>query len=259
MFQNAMQIDCHINELESMKKYPKELFYKGNLNLLQKPKLSIVGTRRPSSYTKQNIAKISAGLTQKGFCIVSGAAMGVDGIAHQNAGVHNTIAVMANGLDIRYPKVNNSLIGKIEQEGLALSQFKEGFEATPWSFVVRNEVVVALGEKLIVGEADLNSGTMKSVEFALQMNKEIFVLPHRIGQSKGTNELLKNGLAKAIYDVDEFLNQFGEDVSLAQDDFLEYCKHNPNLDDALEKYGNLVYEYELDGKITFENSFIIVL
>ena len=254
-----MKLDVHINELESMKKYPQKLFYKGNLELLQKPKLSIVGTRRPSSYTKQNIAKISAGLAKRGYCIVSGAAMGVDGIAHQNAGANNTIAVMANGLDIRYPKVNNSLIGKIEEEGLALSQFEQGFKATPWSFVVRNEVVVALGEKLIVGEADLNSGTMKSVEFALQMNKEIFVLPHRLEQSKGTNELLKNGLAKAIYDVDDFLNQFGEDVSLTSDDFLAYCKQNPNLNDAIEKYGNLVYEYELDGKIKFDNSFIIVL
>jgi len=254
-----MRLDIHINELESMKKYPQKLFYKGNLELLQKPKVSIVGTRRPSSYTKQNIAKISAGLVKRGYCIVSGAAMGVDGIAHQNAGANNTIAVMANGLDIRYPKVNNSLIGKIEEEGLVLSQYEQGFKATPWSFVVRNEVVVALGEKLIVGEADLNSGTMKSVEFALQMNKEIFVLPHRLGQSKGTNELLKNGLAKAIYDVDEFLNQFGEDASLSSDDFLEYCKQNPNLNDALEKYGNLVYEYELDGKIKFDNSFIIVL
>jgi DNA processing protein len=242
-----------------MKKYPEELFYKGNLELLKKPKISIIGTRRPSSYTKQQTAKIAAGLSKRGVCIVSGAAMGVDSMAHQNAGAKNTIAVMANGLDIRYPSVNKSIIKNIEEEGLSLSQFQEGFKATPWSFVVRNEVVVALGDVLIVSEADLKSGSMRSVDFALQMGKEIFVLPHRVGESEGTNYLLKNNLAKAIYDIDEFLLNFGANISTFKDEFLEYCKENPSIDDAVEKYGNLVYEYELEGKIKLNNNFIIVL
>lgn len=254
-----MKVEFHIDELNSMKKYPKELFYKGNLELLKKQKISIIGTRRPSSYTKQQTAKISAGLSKRGVCIVSGAAMGVDSLAHQNAGANNTIAVMANGLDIRYPSVNKSLIENIEKEGLTLSQFQEGFKATPWSFVVRNEVVVALGDKLIVSEADLKSGSMRSVEFALKMQKEIFVLAHRIGESEGTNYLLKNNLAKAIYDVDDFLTNFGNSELTCKDEFLDYCIKNPSIDEAIEKYGNLVYEYELEGKIELKNSFIIVL
>ncbi len=98
--------------------------------------------------------------------------MGVDSIAHQNAGANNTIAIMANGLDIKYPNVNKSIITKIENEGLTLSQFKAGFKATPWSFVLRNEIVVSLGEILIVSEADLKSGSMRSVEYALKMGKK---------------------------------------------------------------------------------------
>lgn len=253
------EVPFHIDTLDSMKKYPEELFYKGNLELLKKPKISIIGTRRPSSYTKQQTAKIAAGLSQRGVCVVSGAAMGVDSIAHQNAGAKNTIAVMANGLDLRYPSVNKPIIENIEQEGLTLSQFKVGFKATPWSFVVRNEVVVALGDKLIVSEADLKSGSMRSVEFALKMQKEIFVLPHRVGESKGTNYLLKNNLAKVIYDIDEFLLDFGTNTPSCNDAFLEYCKQNPSIDKAIAKYGNLVYEYELEGKIELKNSFIIVL
>lgn len=253
------QIKFHINELDLMKKYPNELFYIGNLELLKKPKISIIGTRRPTSYTKIQTAKISSELSKRGFTIVSGAAMGVDSIAHQNALHHNTIAVMANGLDIRYPHVNKSLIQKIEAEGLTLSQFKTGSKATPWSFVVRNEIVVALGDILIVTEADLKSGSMRSVEYALKMGKEIFVLIHRIGESGGTNYLLKNDLAKPIYDIEDFISKFGERPDECKDEFLEYCKTNPTLDDALSKYGNLLYEYELDGKIKINNYLVTLL
>jgi len=176
-----------IPELNAMKKYPSELFYKGNLELLQRPKVSIVGTRRPSIYTKQFTYSIAKALSKRGVCVVSGAAMGVDTIAHTGAGEENTIAVVANGLNIRYPAINRELIESIESRGLMISQFNDGFRATGWSFVVRNELVVALGDILIVTEANLNSGSMRSVEYALKMGKEIFVLPQRLDESLGTN------------------------------------------------------------------------
>jgi len=166
---------------------------------------------------------------------------------------------MANGLNLKYPSVNKSIIESIENNGLTLSQFEKDFRATPWSFVIRNEVVVALGDKLIVSEADLKSGSMRSVEFALKMQKEIFVLPHRLGESEGTNYLIKNNLAKAIYDIDEFLSNFTEENTMNDDEFLEYCKKGPSVEEAISRYGNLVYEYELEGKIELKNSFIIVL
>ena len=251
-----MRVEFNIPELNSMKKYPKDIFYKGNLGLLKKEKISIIGTRRPSSYTKFQTAKIASELSKRGVCIVSGAAMGVDSISHQNAGVNNTIAVMANGLDIKYPSVNKSIIIGIENEGLTLSQFEVGFKATPWSFVVRNEIVVSLGDILIVTEADLKSGSMRSVEFALKMKKKIYVLPHRIGESEGTNYLLKNNLATAIYDIDEFMDGFGSTCKENCDDFLEYCKTNPTYEEALKKYGDKVFEYELEGKIEVYNGTI---
>jgi len=252
-----VRVEFTIKELNSMKKYPKDIFYGGNLDLLKKKKISIIGTRRPSSYTKFLTARIASELSKRGICIVSGAAMGVDSIAHQNAGASNTIAVMANGLDIKYPSVNKSIITNIEKDGLVLSQFEEGFRATPWSFVVRNEIVVALGDILIVTEADLKSGSMRSVDFALKMGKKIYVLPHRLGESEGTNYLLKNNLATAIYDVDEFTSTFGE-ISVEQDEFLEYCKINPSYEDAIKKYGEKVFEYELNGKVLIANNIIII-
>ncbi len=162
-----------IIELSSMKNYPSELFYEGDLGLLKKLKISIVGSRKPSKYSRIMIQKLSSLLSKKGICIVSGGAMGVDAVAHSSAGSSNTIAVLPCGINLRYPSINKKLLDDIQKNGLLLSQFDPDFKATPWSFVVRNELVVALGDVLVVGEAELNSGTMRSVEFALKMKKKI--------------------------------------------------------------------------------------
>lgn len=255
------KIDFEITELKSMQKYPNELYYIGNTQLLNRKKISIVGTRRPNSYTKEFTYKLASKLSQNGVCIVSGAAMGVDAIAHNSAGFANTIAVVGNGLDIKYPSVNKNLIEQIEKQGLMLSSYKEGEKARNYSFVLRNELVVSLGEKLIVCEADLNSGSLTSVEFALKQNKEIFVLPHRLNESLGTNELIKKGLATAIFDIDEFVESI-TGIGLFKeffDEVLEYCKSSPNYDEAIAKYPNQILEYELDGKIRIENGKVFVL
>ena len=248
----------NLKALKLMKKEPKELFYKGNLELLDKKIVSIVGTRRPNSYSKDFTYKLAKALSKRGVVVSSGAAMGIDAIAHMGAGANNTIAVMANGLDIKYPGVNKSLIEKIEKNGLTLSFFKEGFRATKWSFVARNELVVALGSCLIVTEADLNSGSLRSVEFALNMNKEIFVLPHRLNESLGTNDLLKKNLAKPIYDIEEFANSFGK-LEEQKDEFTLFLEKSPTLQEALAKYGQKIYEAELEGIITIENGVVKVI
>jgi len=251
----SMKVSEHIAQLDAMKKYPPELFYKGNISLLKRPKISIVGTRRPMNYTKEYTYRLAHALAKRGVCIVSGAAMGVDGVAHEGAGAENTIAVVANGLDIHYPVIHSNLIAAIEKNGLVLSQFKQGFRTTGWSFVVRNELVVALGELLVVAEAELDSGSMRSVEFALKMGKEIFVLPHRMGESLGTNMLLKEGKATAITDIETFASRFGTSVEtkIQKDDFFYFCQTMPTFDETVKKFGERVYEAELEGVICIEN------
>jgi len=251
-------VDVHIDALEKMKKYPETLFYTGDLSLLSRPKVSIVGTRRPSNYTRQFTYMLANALAKRGVCVVSGAALGVDAIAHEGAGFGNTIAVVANGLDIRYPVLNRHLIEKIEQEGLILSQFNDGFRAIGWSFVVRNELVVALGDILVVTEADLKSGSMTSVEYALKMGKEIWVLPHRMGESLGTNRLLLEGKAKSIHDIEAFASQFGQAVPdhVVRDEFFYFCQTAPTFDDTVKRYGDRVYEAELEGMVTIRNGIV---
>ncbi|SFV90054.1 Rossmann fold nucleotide-binding protein Smf possibly involved in DNA uptake [hydrothermal vent metagenome] len=248
----------HIAALDSMKKYPSKLFYRGDLSLLDRPKVSIVGTRRPSLYTQEMTKQIARSLAKRGVCVVSGAAMGVDALAHEGAGVDNTIAVLGCGLDIRYPAINAPLIEAIENKGLLLSPFDDGFRAANWSFVVRNEIVVALGEMLIVTEADLNSGSLRSVEFAKKMGKKIYVLPHRIGESRGTHTLIRNGEAEVIWDVEAFACQFGVSVSadVPKDDFFYFCQKMPTLDEALQAFGTRVYEAELQGEIVIQNGLV---
>jgi DNA processing protein len=251
-------IDFHIDALEAMKKYPKELHYRGNLELLKAPKVSIVGTRRPQNYTKVQTTQLAQALSKRGVVIVSGGAMGVDAIAHTGATPANTISVYASGIDIRYPAVNRELLATIEAQGLALSQFAPSFKATAWSFVLRNELVVALGDILIVAQADLESGSLRSVEFALEMGKKIFVLPHRIGESKGTNKLLLEGKAEAIYNIEAFASQFGVAVesAIVKDDFFYFCQSFPTLEEAVSRFGERVYEAEFDGVITIENGMV---
>jgi DNA processing protein len=252
------QLDQEITAIKAMKKYPETLSYVGERSLLDRPKVSIVGTRKPSAYTRQYTHEIARALAKRGVVTVSGAAMGVDAMAHLGAGADNTIAVLPSGIDIRYPATNRELIVEIEQRGLLLSQFEEGFRATAWSFVLRNELVVALGDVLVVTEAALNSGSMRSVAYAQQMDKDIYVLTQQIGQSRGTQSLLRSGEAKPIYDVEAFASRFGIESStqIPKDDFYYFCQQYPTLDNVVEQFGTRVYEAELEGIVSIVDGLV---
>lgn len=259
-----MILDKEIVEkyLNEMAKLPSNVNYKGNLELLKKPKISIVGTRKPSQYTRLMTRQISTILSNIGICIVSGGAMGVDALAHTGATAKNTIAILPCGIDIKYPAVNKTLLSDIEKDGLLLSQFDDGFRATSWSFVVRNELVVALGDILIVAEADLKSGSMRSVEYAQKMKKDIFVLSHRVGESRATQELLQENKATAIYDIDNFISIIKERYKLVDineckdkstDPFIEFCKITPTYEEAMSQFGSRIFEAELGGIISIKD------
>ncbi len=239
------------HSLEKLKKPPSELYTIGNQTLLEKRKVSIVGTRRPSQYTKQMTKELAEKFSRLGIVVVSGAAMGVDAVSHHGA-FPNTIAVMANSLDITYPAVNKKLIQAMQEEALVLSEYAATMRATKYTFVIRNRIVVALGEVLIITEADENSGTMRSAEIAIEMGKKIYVLAQRVGESLGTQKLLCDGHAEIITDIDEFVAKFGmiREEELGE---LAFFKSSPTLAESLEKFGDKIYELELEGKITIKN------
>ncbi len=254
------RIEWNVPELQSMKKYPETLYYRGNTALLSGPKVSIVGTRTPNPYTRIMTYELAKKLALNGMCVVSGAAIGVDRIAHEGAGAERTIAVMPCGIDLFYPAENRRIIASIAESGLLISQFEPGFRAREWSFVVRNEVVVALGDVLIVTEADFGSGSMRSVEFALAMNKPIYVLPHRLGESGATRRLLAEGKATAIDDIDRFVAFVSKQSHRVMNDtpFIAFCRTMPTYEEAVARFGDEVFGAELSGAIEVKNGRVVV-
>lgn len=245
------------SEFSSLQEPPNKLFFRGDESLLNLTKVSIVGSRKAYPYSRNIVHNLANELSKRNVCVVSGGAMGIDAIAHEGAG-DKTIGVLANGLDIVYPKVNKKLLQKMSEKCLLLSEYEDGVEARSYSFVHRNRLVVALGEVLVVAQADLNSGSMRSVEFALQMGKQIYVIPHRLGESEGTTKLLNEGKAKLITDIKSFADKFGTCTNV-QDEFLNYCINSPAYEDVLAFNAQKLFEYELLGKIKVVNGKVCVI
>jgi len=237
---------------QNLPRPPERIWYRGDPRLLVRPKVTIVGTRRPLAYTRHYVRLLAQGLARRGIVVVSGAAMGVDAQAHLGAGPEHTIAVTATGIDRRYPAVNRTLIEEIEKRGLVLTRFEPGSGATRWGLVLRNELVVALGEMVIIAEADEGSGSLRSAEYALKQGKEIWVLPHRLGESEGTRRLLREGAAREIGDVEGFLERFASVASVVSGEkgvWESFCRTMPTLEEAVARFGDRVYEEELAGTI----------
>lgn len=240
-------LDILPSEFSQLNDIPTQIFYRGNPDLLNRTKVSIVGSRKAYPYSRTVITSLSNELAKREVCVISGGAMGIDATAHEGA-FPNTIAVLANGLDIVYPKVNKKLLHKMSMDSLLISEYADTVEAKPYSFVRRNRLVVALGEVLVLAQADLNSGSMRSVDYALEMGKKIYVLPHRLGESEGSMKLLHEKKAELITDIKAFADMFGK-VNEDNDEFLSFCKKEPSYEEALAFDAQKLFEYELGAKI----------
>lgn len=242
--------------LKALSKPPERLYFKGDERLLDLRRVAIVGSRRPSAYTRSSVLRLSQALSARNVAIVSGGAMGVDAIAHEGA-FPTTIAVMATGLDVCYPKVNESLLKAIYEKALAISEYAPGTNIMRHFFVERNRIIIALSEAVVIAQADLKSGSMQSAKIAIKLGKPLYVLPQRLGESDGTNELLKNKEAELINNIDEFAKNFGEVLNY-EDPILNFCKNNPSLEAALARHGTQIYTYELEGKLKIIGTQIVV-
>lgn len=184
---------------------PQKLYCRGNLELLRKPAVAIVGTRNCTRYgviCGQNISKCAV---ENGFAVVSGLAGGIDTSAHKG-GIEATIAVLGNGLDVYYPISNKNLQEQIGREGLLITEYPNNFHAENWTFPARNRIVAALSNAVIAVEADIRSGTMITVEIAAEIHRDIYAVPGSIlsNASRGTNKLIRDNKAKIFDDADAF-------------------------------------------------------
>ncbi len=181
-------------KLKNLSDPPLVLYAKGDISLLGKKSVAIVGTRKPTDYGKIVCEKFTKTLSSSGLVTVSGLAYGIDTVVAEStlAVGGKTIAVLAGGLDSIYPFQNKELAQKISQNGLLLSEYRPKVKPTNYYFINRNRLVSGLSLGTLIIEAGKSSGTMTTAKFALEQGKELFVVPGNINsvQSEGTNNLI---------------------------------------------------------------------
>lgn len=191
---------------------PISLYIKGNKEILNQKAIAIIGCREATSYGKKAASYFAYNLAKEenDFVIVSGFAKGIDSYAHIGTitAKGRTIAVVGSGLDIIYPKENAVLENKIIKEGGAIiSEYPLGTKPEKMNFPRRNRIISGLSKGVIVVEAKKESGTLITVDFALEQGRDVFVVPGNIDSinSVGTNDLIKQG-AKMVTKYEEVVN-----------------------------------------------------
>lgn len=190
---------------------PAVLFYHGDISLCHDC-ISVVGSRKATAYGLRVAEQLAAELAQSNVCVVSGMARGIDSRAHWGAlnaeGV--TCAVVGCGLDMAYPPENKKLMEQIMEKGVVLSEYAPGTMPLPQHFPARNRIISGLSQGLVVVEAGRRSGTLITVDFALEQGRDVFAIPGNIysERSEGTNRLIQDG-AKVVLRAKDILQEYG--------------------------------------------------
>ncbi len=214
--------------LRMVKNHPPVISVRGNIETLSRPIVSIVGTRHATGVGMRFVADLSREFASRGFAVASGMAIGCDTAAHRGAlnvvGTNQTIAVLAGGVDYIWPAENESLYWEIVARGAVISEMPVGFVPIATNFIQRNRWVAGLCDKLILGEADINSGSMATARFAIEYGREIWAIPSHPADSRSTgpNSLIASHAAKLCSGVSDF---FGDDKTSAKSE-----KNEKNLD-----------------------------
>lgn len=176
---------------------PYALFYKGRLPEENEKTVAMVGARRCSSYGRTAALELAHALSDQGFSVVSGMALGIDGASHTGAmeAGGRTYAFLASGLDICYPRSNYQLYQRIPKQGALLSEFPLGVAPVARFFPARNRLISGMSRAVLVMEARLKSGSLITADQALEQGRDVYALPGRIGDSmsEGCNHLIAQG------------------------------------------------------------------
>ncbi|API89484.1 DNA protecting protein DprA [Marinilactibacillus sp. 15R] len=176
---------------------PLVLFYKGNIEWIEKSIIGVVGARECTEYGKAIVRRFVPPLIEKGIIICSGLAKGIDAYSHISAMEENgkTIAVIGTGLDYYYPYSNRLLQKEIENKQLLLTEFPIGSKPLRHHFPLRNRIISGISDGVIVVEAKKRSGSLITAHQALEQNREVYAVPGSIFStlSEGTNDLIKAG------------------------------------------------------------------
>ncbi len=224
--------------LASIPNPPYALYVKGDIRAAENEySTSIVGTRNMSEYGMNMAYKIAYELASAGAAIVSGMALGVDGVAHVGALEANgdTIAVLGCGLDKIYPPAHRRLMGIIAERGALVSEYAPGTPPMSGNFPLRNRIISGISRSTLVIEGNTNSGSMLTAREAIRQGRDIFAIPGNVGVSNalGTNVLIRDGarVALSARDIIGIRGDRGIDL-----DRLADAELNSNLDINILKY-----------------------
>lgn len=192
---------------------PVALFVKGELEMAGAPAIAIVGARNGTQMGYDIAREFACKLAAAGFIVVSGLALGIDTYAHRGAleADAKTIAVLANGPDIVYPRGNQKIRDAILKKGAIVSEYAPGVIARPWFFPIRNRIISGMCIATLVVEASARSGSLITARLAGEQNREVFAIPGSIKSkvSEGTISLIQDG-ANLVTSPDEIIEYFSE-------------------------------------------------
>ena len=187
---------------------PPVLYLKGRRELLRRPGLAVVGSRNATPSGLQNAEAFARNLSEAGFTIISGMALGIDAAAHRGglAAAGASIAVVGTGLDLIYPARNKALAHELAEKGLIISEFSLGTPALAKNFPRRNRIISGLSRGVLVVEAALASGSLITARQAGEQGREVFAIPGSIHSpfSRGCHQLIKQG-AKLVDEANDIL------------------------------------------------------
>ena len=194
---------------------PPVITVKGRIELLQPPKVALVGARNASANGRRIAREMATGLAGAGTVVVSGMARGIDTAAHLGAlettpGMGGTIAVVAGGIDVLYPPENAALFDRLGKEGLIVAEAAPGTEPIARHFPRRNRIISGLSLAVLVIEAALKSGSLITARFALDQGREVMAVPGSPldPRSRGANRLIRDG-ARLVEDFEQVLESLG--------------------------------------------------
>lgn len=207
-------------QFKKIKDPPILIYQKGELRKSDTLAVSIVGSRKCTEYGKSISRHISYELASLGITIVSGMAYGIDTEAHLGAIDANgrTVATFGSGIDVIYPKSNESVYKKIIEHGAVISEFPLHFKPNAYNFPFRNRLISGFSLATVVIEAKERSGSLITANFAVEQGKEVFAVPGNITSalSKGTNMLIKDG-AIPFLEISDILEDIPQFVTLRKD------------------------------------------
>jgi DNA processing protein len=249
---------------------PPLLYCKGRIELLNASSIAVVGSRNSTPQGEKTAEAFSQALSESGYCIVSGMALGIDGAAHRGAlqGRGSTIAAVGTGLDIVYPAKHRQLAHEIAEKGLIVSEFPLGTPSMAQNFPRRNRIISGLARGCLVVEANLQSGSLITARLAAEQGREVFAIPGSIHSpvAKGCHQLIKQG-AKLVDSIHDILEELGggpplpktaKDTAAHTDNpLLEKMGYDPiTIDGLIERSGltseslsSMLLMLELEGKV----------